>query len=189
MVYSILEFSIYKSIQSLNALGHYRKRNEMGEAYAYGGSIVIIIIGVIVAIGSIAAIGCALYFYIFRHLLSKKTTVQATVFLKKQNSDTMDYINPIALDTDLGTESIFSPLWEKFLDLIKYDLWRPERLDEHYCIIFDINGHKLELYIPESSYIELTEGQHIVLTYKGDRYIHHVNLSKRNQNTSPVSTG
>ncbi len=162
----------------------------MGEAYAYGGSIVIIIIGVIVAIGSIAAIGCALYFYVFRRLLSKKTTVQATVFLKKQNSDTMDYIDPVVFDEDitLGSESIFSPLWYKFLDLIKYDQWRPECLDGEYRIIFDLNGRKLELNVPSSSYIELTEGQHIVLTYKGDRFINHVNLSKRNQNTGPVSS-
>jgi hypothetical protein len=162
-----------------------------GHLYAYTGSVVIIIIGIIVVIGSIAAIGCALYFYIFRRLLSKKTTVQATVFLKKQNSDTMDYINPVVFDEDitLGSESIFSPLWYKFLDLIKYDQWRPECLDEEYRVIFDHNGRKLELNVPSSSYIELTEGQHVVLTYKGDKFIHHVNLSKRNQNTGPVSTG
>jgi|GEM_PF-5590944 len=163
----------------------------MGQAYAYGGSILIIVIGVLLVIVSVAAIGCALYFYIFRRLLSRKTTVQATVFLKKQNSDTMDYINPMVFDEDinLGTESILNPLWEKFLDLIKYDQWRPECLDGEYRVIFDVNDHKLELNVPSSSYIELTEGQHIVLTYKGDQYVHHINLTKRSQNSGSISAG
>lgn|GEM_PF-2867716 len=129
---------------------------------------------------------CLLYavirFYIFGKLMAKEKSARAVVKGKRyqilgapanENSSQAPYWGMLFT----GGFSLIVFYW--LLSSIPLVAMLRNGLDEPYLVRFDLaDGKKVELYVSDSVYTQLNEGQDGLLTYKGRHLVHFKSQSK-----------
>jgi hypothetical protein len=125
---------------------------------------VLLLLGILAAAAVVGVIGYVIYFYVFRGLLMPVRETRARVVRKRQREWEVDVPRNVFLS---GWRSVLYRIMMtaagRDVTTTVYDSW-------DYYAVFSIDGKEQEFALPETTYVDIEEGDEGMLTYKGDLF-------------------